>query len=829
MPTNPSTDELSEAHLRLRLALDAAAIGVWEFEVSTGKLSWDERVHEVTEIDQGVELGFAEHFLAVVHPEDRSEVAKAFGVLVEQGEGSHLSLTCRIVGVRTGRVAWASLEGRALDQGRGLRIIGTARDVTIERTASERLEQRVAEAIAERQIWADMFQGTDDPIAAIDNDLRVIALNDAYARSFERYFGRSIKVGDNLNDALAGRLEFRPVALSVWRRALDGEVVDVPRSREADAGGTFYDVKFRPLHDRTGRRIGAFQYSRDVTLHVEGHRQMTAAQGLLDRAQKMESLGHLTGGVAHDFNNLLQVISGNLQLLRKDVIGNERAERRVENALAGVARGSKLASQLLAFGRRQALDPKVVNLGRFLNGMDDMLRRALGGEIELETVISGGLWNTLVDPSQIENAVLNLAINARDAMNGCGRLTVEAGNALLDDAYARRHAEVKPGQYVMIGVTDTGSGIPADILEKVFEPFFSTKAEGAGTGLGLSMVHGLVKQSGGHIKIYSELGEGTTVKLYLPRALQGEDVLAEVSATEVAGGDETILVVEDDDEVRDTAVALLTDLGYRVLKAPDAANGLAVVESGVEIDLLFTDVVMPGAIRSPELARRAKELRPNLAILFTSGYTQNAIVHGGRLDAGVELLPKPYTREALARKIRHVLGNSAQRDIKTLDNQDVATSATNPIQATPTSTPGPGPLVLLLVEDDAAIRNNTAEMLSGLGHTVIHVPNAAGALQRLGECRFDAVIADRGLPDSSGDELAQKILRAAPETAIIFASGEAIGLPDEAVQEAIYLIKPYGLADLEHVLTQAVWSKRPSEPEDAATGINRARASIRDV
>ena len=745
-------------------------------------------------------------------------MAKAFGALIEQGDGSHLSVTCRVVGARTGRVAWAALEGRTLDQAqRGLRIIGTARDVTAERTATEqlsalneRLEQRVAEAVAERQIWADMFKGADDPIAAIDTDLRVIAFNDAYARSFERYFGHAIKLGDNLNDALAGQAEFRPIALSVWQRALKGEVVDVPRSREADAGGAYYDVKFRPLNDRSGRRIGAFQYSRDVTLQVEAYRQMTAAQGLLDRAQKMESLGHLTGGVAHDFNNLLQVISGNLQLLRKDVLGNERAERRVENALAGVARGSKLASQLLAFGRRQALEPKVVNLGRFLNGMDDMLRRALGEEIELETVISGGLWNTLIDPSQIENAVLNLAINARDAMNGPGRLTIEAGNALLDDAYARRHADVTAGQYVMIAVTDTGSGIPADVLEKVFEPFFSTKPEGAGTGLGLSMVHGLVKQSGGHIKIYSEVGEGTTVKLYLPRALQNEDAWAEPTQHEIKGGDETILVVEDDDEVRETAVALLTDLGYRVLKASDAGSGLAVIESGVDFDLLFTDVVMPGPIRSPELARRAKDLKPNLSVLFTSGYTQNAIVHGGRLDPGVELLPKPYTREALARKIRHVLANSAQRANGSVDQGEPSTRISvkqpdGPKRRTE------GALVLLLVEDDAAVRVNTAEMLEGLGHTVIQAPDAADALQRLGEHTFDAVIADRGLPDSSGDELAQRLLLSAPGTPIIFASGEPVGLPDDAVHDAIYLIKPYGLADLERALTQAVGDRECSD------------------
>eukprot|EP01035_Chromulina_nebulosa_P069573 gene69573-biopygen41890 len=238
----------------------------------------------------------------------------------------------------------------------------------------------------------------------------------------------------------------------------------------------------------------------------------------------MEAVGQLTGGVAHDFNNLLQVISGNMELLSRDVAGNPSAERRVGNAKLAVSRGAKLASQLLAFGRRQALEPKVINIGRLVSGMDEMLRRSLGEAIEIETVISGGLWNTLVDPTQIENALLNLAINARDAMNGDGKLTIEVGNAFLDDAYARRHAEVAPGQYVLLAVTDTGSGMAPDVLARVFEPFFSTKPEGRGTGLGLSMVYGFVKQSNGHIKIYSEIGQGTTIKLYLPRVEQSEDV-----------------------------------------------------------------------------------------------------------------------------------------------------------------------------------------------------------------------------------------------------------------------------------------------------------------
>ncbi len=390
-----------------------------------------------------------------------------------------------------------------------------------------------------------------------------------------------------------------------------------------------------------------------VQAEVAERRQAEAA---LQQSQKMETIGKLTGGVAHDFNNLLQVISGNLQLLARDVAGNDRAEQRVANALAGVSRGSKLASQLLAFGRRQPLEPRVLNLGKFIAGMDDMLRRALGEAIDIEVITSGGLWNSQVDPAQLENAVLNLAINARDAMGGSGRLTIEAANAALDDDYTRDLEDVPAGQYVMLAVTDTGSGMSPEVMAQVFEPFFSTKAEGQGSGLGLSMVYGFVKQSGGHVKLYSEPGLGTTVKLYLPRVRKREEVVVPSRETApAAGGSETILVAEDDAEVRVTVVELLSELGYNVLKANDAQSALNVLDSGVAVDLLFTDVVMPGTLKSPELARMARARVPGIAVLFTSGYTENAIVHDGRLDAGVELLSKPYTREQLARKVRAVL------------------------------------------------------------------------------------------------------------------------------------------------------------------------------
>ncbi|MGV1760490.1 PAS domain-containing protein [Rhizobium sp. A22-96] len=520
------------------------------------------------------------------------------------------------------------------------------------------------------------------------------------------------------------------------------------------------------------------------------------AEAKLAQSQKLETIGKLTGGVAHDFNNLLQVVSGNLALLARDIAGNERAETRVANAMAGVSRGAKLASQLLAFGRKQPLEPKTVNVSRLVQGMDDMLRRAIGEAVEVETVVSGGLWNTFIDPAQIENALLNLAINARDAMDGRGKLTIELSNSHLDDAYARNHEEVTPGQYVLLAVTDTGSGMAPEIIDRVFEPFFSTKAEGKGSGLGLSMVYGFVKQSGGHVKIYSELGHGTTIKLYLPRALQSEDMEVAVENGPIAGGTETVLVVEDDEAVRETVVALLADLGYRVLKATDAASALNVIDSGIPIDILFTDVVMPGTLKSPELARKARERLPNIAVLFTSGYTENSIVHGGKLDAGVELLSKPYSRDALARKFRHVLNNQRQRSGAPIAAPSLQTGESSGRLDVAKQ------LTVVLVEDDALIRMNTADILQEAGHIVVEAASAEEAMAALETVPFDVLVTDINLPGVSGEVLAERAQTLRPSAAIVFATGDPSRI--SAANGAAILGKPYN----ERQLIAAVSSSR---------------------
>ena len=583
--------------------------------------------------------------------------------------------------------------------------------------------------------------------------------------------------------------------------------------------GSIIDITHRKESERILQEANLVLERRVAAAIAE--RAHTEAQ--LRQAQKMEAIGKLTGGVAHDFNNVLQVIAGNLQLLGRDVAGNVRAEQRLQTAIAATSRGSRLAAQLLAFGRRQPLSPKTVNLGRLVRGIDDMLRRSLGEGVEIETIIAGGLWNTFVDTVQVENALLNLAINARDAMQGQGKLTIEAGNAFLDDTYVARHGDVAAGQYVMVAVTDTGCGIPGELLERVFEPFYTTKPEGQGTGLGLSMVYGFVKQSGGHIKIYSEVGHGTTVRIYLPRARQPEDVETEVETGPITGGSETILVVEDDEDVRGTVVDLLSELGYRVLRAKEAQSALAIVESGVPIDLLFTDVVMPGPLSSPELARKARERLPNIAVLFTSGYTDNAIVHGGRLDDGVDLLSKPYSREAMARKIRSVLRNQPRSSGVRAQAQSL------PAPSPPEPMPEPSRLSarVLLVDDDAMVRFTTADMLSYLGHTVTEAGDASDALRLLSEQAFDVIVTDISLPDLSGDELAMRALALQPGLRVIFATGYD-ALPDDsnhqALAGAMLLRKPYNKERIEEAMNAAMRARLASGAPRAAVAEERASA-----
>jgi PAS domain S-box-containing protein len=408
-------------------------------------------------------------------------------------------------------------------------------------------------------------------------------------------------------------------------------------------------------------RIGELQaapFIQDGVLHViSSGRDVTAlrdAESRLHQAQKMDAVGHLTGGVAHDFNNLLTVIIGALDLDPQRIPAEMRPS--IEQALRAAERGASLTHRLLAFSRQQMLVTRRVDFNRLIGDMDELLRRTLGEHVEIELKLADDLWPALADSGQVENSLLNLAINARDAMPDGGKLTIETTNVHLDDDYASNNAEVAPGDYVMMAVTDTGTGMPEDVLAHVFEPFFTTKEVGKGTGLGLSMIYGFAKQSGGHAKIYSEVGHGTTVRLYLPRLTNQSPASDSAAPTAPRkGGGETILVVEDNPDVRRLVLRQLRDLGYEVIEAANGPQALQILDGGASIDLLFTDVVMPGGMTGRQLAEAAKVRRPGLKTLFTSGYTEDSILRLGKLDPGVRLLSKPYRKHELATRIRETL------------------------------------------------------------------------------------------------------------------------------------------------------------------------------
>jgi signal transduction histidine kinase/CheY-like chemotaxis protein len=402
---------------------------------------------------------------------------------------------------------------------------------------------------------------------------------------------------------------------------------------------------------RTATSDGGF------VLTISDMTKRAQAEAVLRESQKMQAIGQLTGGIAHDFNNLLTIVLGNLDTMRAKSKGDDAQLVRIERAIWAAQRGALLTNQLLAFARKQPLSPTAIDLAATMPDLVPLLRRTLGEHIEVRYVETAGLWPAMADPAQLESAVLNLALNARDAMPAGGRLTIELANTVLDEHYAEQHAEVTAGDYTMVAVSDTGTGMTPDVLARAFEPFFTTKHGTRGSGLGLPMVFGFVKQSGGHIKIYSELGEGTTVRIYLPRALtatafdrRGRPPI------ELPRGSATILVVEDEPGVREIAVAILQDLGYRVFEAADGTQGLRVFgEHSAEIDLLLTDVVLPGRVRGRELADRVMAFKPEVKVLFMSGYTENSIVHHGRLDDGVRFLAKPFKREQLAQKVAEAL------------------------------------------------------------------------------------------------------------------------------------------------------------------------------
>jgi PAS domain S-box-containing protein len=414
------------------------------------------------------------------------------------------------------------------------------------------------------------------------------------------------------------------------------------------------------ITDEAGNLLGFAKVTRDVTERKKAQDELKQIQEQLLASQKLEAVGQLSGGIAHDFNNLLMIVLGNIETAERNgrqLAGGVNLQRALANAKRAAQRAAALTSRLLAFSRRQALDPKPINLNNFINGLQEFLQRTLGERIEVQTVGSAGLWHIEADVSQLESAIINLGINARDAMPNGGKLTLEAVNVSADEDYCRANPDLSPGQYVIVCVTDTGTGMTADVLDRAFEPFFTTKEPGQGTGLGLSQVYGFVKQSGGHVKIYSEEGHGTSIRMYFPRHYGDARPAAADTEEFVPEGEqaETILVVEDDADLRIYVTDVLRNLSYRVFSVPSAQAALTLLlQEEPKVDLLLTDIVMPG-INGRELGRRALQIRPGIKILYMTGYSRNAVVHQGRLDEGVDLLEKPISQAKLALRIREML------------------------------------------------------------------------------------------------------------------------------------------------------------------------------
>ena len=626
---------LAASEERFRNVARVTADAVWDWDLLAGTLWWNEGVQTLFGHDRSALEPGPESWTRRVHPDDRAAVRASFDAAVA-GRDERWSAEYRFARADS---SYASVLDRALlmrdEDGRALRVLGGMSDLTAQRLAEQRLRQQAA-----------LLDAARDAIVVRDLDDRITY----WSRGAERLFGFSAEAA--VGQSVPVLLHEDPAVSDAARADVlaRGEWVGVIPCRHQGGRAVMVDVRLTLLRDPAGQPEAVLAIKTDVTERV-------AMEARLQQAQRLEAVGQLTGGVAHDFNNLLTVIQGNAELLAEQLADNPRLLPLAQMASTAAQRGAELTQRLLAFARKQPLQPQSVDAHQLLVGMDALLRRTLPEDIELELVRAAGLWPLLADPVQLESAVLNLVLNARDAMPQGGKITLETANAWIDQHYAERHAEVTAGQYVLVSVSDTGTGMTATALERAFEPFFTTKGVGKGTGLGLSMVYGFAKQSRGHVKLYSEPGHGTTARLYLPRA--DSPSVTEASTPRQDGdlrGCATVLVVEDDDLVRRFATDLLRSLGYQVLVAENGAAALAVLQERSDVELLFTDVVMPGGLNGRQLADAALVLHPALKVLFTSGYTENAIVHHGRLDRGVHLLAKPYRAVDLARKLRAMLG-----------------------------------------------------------------------------------------------------------------------------------------------------------------------------
>ena len=637
-------EKLRRNEMQFRIAGRLSRMGAWEYRLLDGAVIWSDQVAEILEMQPG-SLRDLDEAISFYTPEWRPRVFEVVKQCVE--EGSPFDEEFEIV-TATGRKLWVRAIGQAVRNAGGAitGAEGAFQDITSQHAAREALragQVRLAEQ-------AEVLDKSNDSIIVRDIEGRVIYWNQSSERIYglpsEQAVGRPIHEVLRIDPKLSEEATAKVLASGGWRRivtliAMDGRKV-------------IADSHLSLIRDEAGRPKSIVAISVDVT-------ERLAIEERLRQTERLDALGQLTGGVAHDFNNLLTVIMGNSEVLVEDLADREDMRLLARMTQQAAQRGAALTRQLLAFARRQPLEASETDVSALLSEMRALLKRTLREDLELVVVGAETVWSIIVDPAQLESAILNLCLNARDAMPNGGRLLIESANARLDQDYADLHADVIVGDYVLISVTDSGVGIPAENLQRVFEPFFTTKPFGKGTGLGLSMVYGLIKQSRGHIAIYSELGHGTCVKMYLPRAPDGSGAVDKDPVAPAAPeGSEAILLVEDDELVRRNVQHQLLSLGYRVTTAADGREGLELVRSGEHFDLLFTDVIMPGGLDGPGLARAACALRPTLRLLFTSGYTENAIVGSGRLNGGAHILYKPYVRAELARKVRAALTEPRQ-------------------------------------------------------------------------------------------------------------------------------------------------------------------------
>ncbi|MEY9361203.1 PAS domain S-box-containing protein [Bradyrhizobium yuanmingense] len=699
-----------EAAERLVLANKAAGIGTWDYDPINDVLRWDSRCKEVFGLSPDAEVSYEGSFLKGIHPDDRQRAHEAVSTALQPNSPGSYNIEYRTVGIEDGVERWIAATGHTIfSNGQATRFIGTVLDISAQKkterhlrilndtgasVARERDLDRIVQIVTDAgvELTGAQFGAFFYNVPAADGGSYMLYSLSGVPRSafenfpmpratavFEPTFKGTgvVRSDDILQDPRYGKNAPRkgmpeghlPVRsyLAVPVISRSGEVLGGLFFGHAEVG-RFHEEHEAALLGIAGHAATAIDNAGLLTrleaLNAELEQRVAdeiaermKAEEQLRQSQKMEAVGQLTGGIAHDFNNMLAVILGSLNLAKRRLgKGELNIDRFLESATDGANRAATLTQRLLAFSRQQPLAPEVVDINKMVGEMSELLERSLGELVRLETVLAAGLWRVKADPAQLESALVNLAVNARDAMPKGGRLTIETANASIDRKYAREYA-LQPGQYVLIAVTDNGTGIAADVLGKVFDPFFTTKIVGKGTGLGLSQVYGFVRQSGGHVKIYSEVDVGTTVKIYLPRFAGQEPVSTPSHGVPHPGASpqsETILVVEDDERVRGISSESLRELGYTVVEAASAREAIGKIEGGFVPDLLFTDVVMPdmtGAELAAELSRRY----PDLKVLFTTGYTRNAIVHNGVLDAGKHLLSKPFAIEDLAAKVRSLL------------------------------------------------------------------------------------------------------------------------------------------------------------------------------